>query len=179
MTLPRLTLSTHLGDILVELDAERAPRTAGHFLRLAETGALAGASFYRITHPDPSKTPPLTIDVVQGGVGWERCLALPTVAHEPTSQTGLRHVDGVISLARSAERDGSSEFFICLGDQPVLDASDGAGPAAAGFAAFGRVVEGMEVVRAIHGLPADAPPPGGDLRFAGQFLTDPVAIRFA
>jgi peptidyl-prolyl cis-trans isomerase A (cyclophilin A) len=179
MSNPQIALSTSLGDIIVVLDIARAPRTAGHFLSLVQEGAMADASFYRVTHPDPAKTPPLTIDVVQGGVGWARCLELATVAHEPTSETGLRHVDGAVSLARSAERDGSSEFFICVGDQPILDAGATPGPGAAGFAVFGRVTAGMEVVRRIHRLPADAPPPGGDMRFHGQFLTEPLPISFS
>lgn len=179
MSNTQILLSTPMGGITIRLETARAPATAGHFLRLVEEGALAVASFYRVTHPDPTTTPPLTIDIVQGGVGWERCLELPTVRHEPTSETGLRHVDGAVSLARSAERGGSSEFFICLGEQPVLDAGGVQGAGADGFAVFGRVVSGMDVVRAIHRLPADAPPPGGDARFQGQFLTEPAAISFA
>lgn len=176
---PRLTLATPLGDIVVELNLARAPKSAGHFLRLARDGLLDGAAFYRVTHPDPTTTPPLTIDVIQGGVGWDRCQALPGVAHEPTSETGLRHTDGTVSFARGADQDATSEFFICIGDQPILDASDREGPAGAGFAAFGQVVEGMEVVRAIHVQPAEGPPPGGDVRFARQFLTDPVPFAVA
>lgn len=175
MSNPRLTFSTPHGEITVELDAGHAPRSAAHFLRLAREGMLDGGSFYRGTHPD--RNPPVTITVVQGGVGWDRAPHLPSVEHEPTDLTGLKHRDGTLSFARSAEQDATSEFFICIGDQPILDAGAQPGPAAMGFAAFGQVVEGMDVVRAINAQPADAEPPGGDERFRGQFLTQPVAFE--
>jgi peptidyl-prolyl cis-trans isomerase A (cyclophilin A) len=176
---PTLLLTTALGVIRIELNAAKAPLTAAHILRLADEGAFAGASFYRATSPDPSVTPPMTIDVIQGGIGWERCDGLPSVAHESTSVTGLSHVDGAVSIGRWADRGATSEIFICLGDQPSLDAREGDTPFAAGFAVFGQVVEGMEVVRAIHQQPRGGEPPAGSERFRGQFLTAPVAFEVA
>lgn len=136
----------------------------------------AGAAFYRTVRPSSATVPPTTIDVIQGGVGWDHCEQFSSVAHEPTSTTGLSHVDGAVSIGRWVDRGATSELFICIGDQRSLDARDSDEPFAAGFAVFGQVVEGMDVVRAIHAQPSDAPPPPGHARFAGQFLTDPIVF---
>lgn len=171
-----LALATALGTIRIALHVDRAPLTCAHIRDLVEAGAFEDASFYRATRPDDRTEPPMTIDVIQGGIGWERCEKLSSVAHEPTSHTGLSHVDGAVSIGRWADRGGTSELFICIGDQTSLDARPGSDPFAAGFAVFGQVVEGMDIVRAIHALPCDASPPAGHERFAGQFLTN--AVRF-
>jgi peptidyl-prolyl cis-trans isomerase A (cyclophilin A) len=117
-------------------------------------------------------TPP--ISVIQGGV-QDPARALPPVRHETTAETGLRHEDGVISLARTEPgTGGGSAFFICIGDQPSLDFGGMRNPDGQGFAAFGRVVRGMDVVHAIHGRAADA---ASDSAYtAGQILTTPVTI---
>lgn len=175
--MPHLRLTTPLGAITIALHDRQAPRTVAHILALVEQGALQGAHFYRATQPDPATTPPMTISVLQGGIGWLACEALPSVEHEPTSQTGLSHIDGAVSIGRWADRGATSEIFICLGDQPTLDARpvlDPANPFSAGFAVFGQVIAGMDVVHAIHGEPRDGPAPAGHERFNGQFLSQPV-----
>ncbi|MEI9993349.1 MAG: peptidylprolyl isomerase [Rhizomicrobium sp.] len=172
-----IRMTTPLGDIDIALDTERAPKTAAHFLALIRAGHLGDAAFYRIVRSSGTEGVPPSIDIIQGGVGWERCVALPSVEHERTDLTGLRHCDGAISLARSAETNATSEFFICIGDQPMLDAGTMPGPAEIGFAAFGRVTSGMDVVRAIQAQPAERDPPGGDARFVRQFLTDTIPVR--
>jgi peptidyl-prolyl cis-trans isomerase A (cyclophilin A) len=103
---------------------------------------------------------------------------LPPVAPETTAQTGRRHVDGTVSLARAEPGTGSAQyFFICIGDQPALDFGGTRNPDGQGFAAFGRVVRGMDVVRRIHALPADGEADSEYMR--GQMLTEPVRIERA
>ncbi len=176
VTNPVVIMATALGEITLELDMQRAPVTASHFLSLIERELLQEACFYRVVHKSntPGKLP--TIDVIQGGLGFDLAATLPTVRHEPTTETGLRHRDGALSLARGNAQDATGEFFICIGDQPVLDAGVLDGPGAAGFAAFGHVISGMETVKAIHALPADGSPPVGAEFLAGQFLTEPLAV---
>mgnify|MGYP001823437565 CR=1 FL=1 len=171
-------LGTRFGPIGMALDHEHAPKTAAHFESLVENGVFEDAFFYRIVHADVESSVG-GIDVVQGGVGWDRASDSPTVAHESTVQTGLTHCHGAVSLGRSADADAGSEFFICIGEQSALDArGDGEG-ADGGFAVFAQVVSGMDVVEKIHNLPADGDPPGGDERFRGQFLSENVQIEGA
>jgi peptidyl-prolyl cis-trans isomerase A (cyclophilin A) len=163
---PRVELTTPLGAIVVELEPERAPETAANFLRYVDEERLRGASFYRVVRDDNQPDAPVRIDVVQGGLGFEESgLRLPPIAHETTATSGLRHLDGTLSMARAEPGSASSEIFVCVGDQPELDFGGRRNPDGQGFAAFGRVVEGMEVVRAIHRRPAE-----------GQFLREPVPI---
>jgi peptidyl-prolyl cis-trans isomerase A (cyclophilin A) len=167
---PRVVIATELGTIVVEVLPDRAPVTAANFLAYADRGIYdrGSASFYRTVRLDPDNQPgnQVKIEVIQGGLGFEEQPgALPPVAHETTEATGLRHLDGTVSMARDEPGSATSEIFICVGDQPELDFGGRRNPDGQGFAAFGRVVEGMEVVRAIHRRPAD-----------GQMLDPPVAI---
>lgn len=167
---PRVAITTELGTIVVEVYPDRAPLTAANFLAYADRGIYDGgaASFYRTVRLDPDNQPAneVKIEVIQGGLGFEEQPgALPPIAHETTEATGLAHLDGTVSMARDQPGSASSELFICVGDQPDLDFGGRRNPDGQGFAAFGRVVEGMEVVRAIHRHPAD-----------GQMLDPPVAI---
>ena len=173
-----VVLSTAHGDIVIELDHARAPKTAAHFRKLVADGWLEGAAFYRVVHDAGTGQWP-SIDVIQGGMGAVLTPDMPTVEHEPTNVTGLRHVAGSISLAKAVDQPASSEFFISLGDFPALDAGTREGPAAQGFAVFGRVVSGLDVARTIHKLPADAPPPSGwDANlFKNQFLRELLPLR--
>lgn len=171
----QIKLATELGSMIMELDLDKAPITANHFLSLVTDGSLKDSFFYRIVHDSGTDEPP-TIDVIQGGLGWESTREIPATEHETTLSTGLSHCDGAVSLARSSDTGAGSEFFICIGDQPILDATEENSGANGGFAVFGRIIDGMDVVLSIHNLPADRDPPGGDERFAGQFLTDYVAI---
>jgi peptidyl-prolyl cis-trans isomerase A (cyclophilin A) len=172
-TLPRVALETSLGRFVVEVDTRRAPLSAADFLRYVDRGLYAGASFYRNVRHDNDRGSP-GIEVIQGGL-LDDTRRLPPVAHEGTAQTGLRHLDGTLSLARGAVGTGSAAaFFVCLGDQPGLDQDAARNPDRQGFAAFGRVVEGMDVVRRIHAAPTDAE--RGEPYVRGQLLREPVRI---
>ncbi len=172
-----IILATEHGEITIELDHARAPKTAGHFKKLVKDGWLSPSNFYRTVHKavTPGHLP--TIDVLQGGRGFTSGNDAPTVIHEPTTETGLRHVEGTISFARGKDMPASTEFFICLGAFPVLDAGTTDGPGADGFAEFGKVLSGMDVVRRIHGMPANAPAPEGWEMLQGQFISEPVTIH--
>lgn len=171
---PRILLLSKAGRIVIEVDIARAPITARHFMALAERGVFAaGASFYRSVAPARDVNP-VPITVVQGGIGAAMS-PLPAIAHESTASTGLRHRDGTISMARAAPGTASTEFFICLGDNPELDHGGKRAPDGEGFAAFGQVVAGMDVVRRIHAMPvSDA---GAGTAVARQLLAEPVAIN--
>jgi peptidyl-prolyl cis-trans isomerase A (cyclophilin A) len=167
-------LDTALGNIAVELDVQRAPITAGHFAELVRRGTYsAGAGFYRSVAPDRDINP-VAIDVIQGRLA-ARAAEVPTISHENTATTGLRHIDGTISMARGVVGTASSEFFICIGENPELDYGGRRAADGEGFAAFGQVVDGMDVVRRIHALPASLA--GAGSAFAGQMLADAVVIK--
>lgn len=141
-------LTTALGPIEVAVDVAQAPITAGDFLKYVDSGLFNGGAFYRTVRPG-NDVNPVKIDVIQGGLTDEKKL-LPPIQHEPTNKTGLRHRDGTISIARDKPGTGTAgEFFICIGDQPELDFGGKRNPDRQGFAAFGQVVRGMDVVRAI------------------------------
>lgn len=168
-------LETALGRIDLAIDTDRAPLTAGNFLRLVDGGFLDGATFYRAVSPDNDHgTPP--ISVIQGGLG-EAAPPFDPIAHESTVDTGLAHVDAALSMARGDVGTAATEFFICIGDQPGLDFGGARNPDGQGFAVFGKVTAGMDVVRAIHAAPKDAPTE--EPYFQGQLLTEPVVIRTA
>ncbi len=152
----RVLLETEKGVIELEVDAARAPVTAANFLRYVDGGLYDGGAFYRTVRPDTEQRTDVRIQVIQGGLPRGRGRGAGPRGFDPiplerTSVTGLRHLDGTISMARSADPDSAtSEFFICIGDQPELDAGGKRNPDGQGFAAFGRVVSGMDVVRAIQ-----------------------------
>jgi len=168
----RVAMQTALGTIEVELYPEKAPVTVANFLQLVDGGYLEGGAFYRTVSPDNDNGSP-PIAVVQGGIGDAES-PLPPIAHESTAATGLQHLDGSISMARGAVGTASTEFFICIGDQPALDSGATRNPDGEGFAAFGRVVSGMDVVHAIHQAPADAPTEIA--YFQNQLINEPVTI---
>ena len=164
---PRVALQTGQGEIVLEIFAREATATAANFLRYVDEGRFAGASFYRVVRMDNQPGNAVKIEVIQGGLGFDDGpRPFPPIPHETTKQTGLRHLDGTLSMARDKPGSASSEFFICVGDQPELDFGGRRNPDGQGFAAFGRVVAGMDVVRQIQRRPAD-----------GQMLTEPVLIR--
>jgi peptidyl-prolyl cis-trans isomerase A (cyclophilin A) len=169
----RAQLVTDLGVIEIEVDSRSAPVTAENFLRLVDGGHLDGGSFYRAVSPRTDNGHPV-ISVIQGGIGRAPKPFQP-IAHETTEQTGLLHVDGAISMARGAVGTASTEFFICIGDQPALDFGAERNADGQGFAVFGRVVTGMDVVRAIHQRPSDAPTESTYV--AGQILEQPVIFE--
>ena len=168
-----VVLETELGAITIEVDEERAPLSSASFLAYVDAGYYDGAAFYRVVTLENDNGSPL-IEVIQGGV-TDEARRLPPVEHETTQETGILHEDGVISLARTDPGTASGEaFFICIGDQPALDYGATRNPDGLGFAAFGRAVEGMDVVRAIHGR--DANGPSEDPYTDGQILTSNVMI---
>lgn len=167
-----IVISTSEGDIEIELFMEQAPITAGNLLKLVDGEHLDGGSFYRVvTYENDNGNP--KIEVIQGGLGDAES-PLDPIGHETTQQTGILHTDGVISMARGDVGTASSEFFICIGDQPGLDHGNSRNADMQGFAAFGKVVNGMDVVRRINGLPANA---SSDSDYTkGQILAEPVVI---
>jgi peptidyl-prolyl cis-trans isomerase A (cyclophilin A) len=161
-------LETALGRIDIAVDP-RAPQTSGNFLRYVSGGYYDGGRFHRTVRADNQPSNRVKIDVVQAGPNPDsRRPEFEPIALERTSVTGLRHVDGAVSMARDAPDTATADFFICIGDQPELDFGGRRNPDGQGFAVFGRVVAGMDVVRKIHAAPAD-----------GQALTPPVAISKA
>ena len=169
-------LETRLGTITIELYVDRAPLSAASFLDYLDKGLMDEAVFYRVvTHENDNGSP--LISVVQGGLLDEAKL-LPPIAHETTAATGLLHVDGAVSIARAEPGTGSAgAFFICIGDNPSLDFGGTRNPDQQGFAVFGQVVAGMDVVRAIQQLPADQPTDNEYMK--GQLLREPVKILSA
>ena len=163
---PRVLLRTELGRIEIELTADRAPITVANFLRYVDAGHYDGGRFHRTVRLDNQPNDEVRIEVVQAGANPSYAsrdyMAIPL---ERTSITSLRHLDGTVSMARAEPDSATSDFFICIGDQPELDFGGRRNPDGQGFAAFGRVVEGMDVVLKIHAAAAD-----------GQGLTPPVRI---
>jgi peptidyl-prolyl cis-trans isomerase A (cyclophilin A) len=167
---PKVALETPQGRIVVEVDTAHAPLTAANFLRYVDAGLYKGAAFYRVVRPDNDRNP-ATITVIQGGIG-DGPSPLPTIPHETTRDTSLRHLDGTLSMARDEPGSASSEFFIVIGDAPALDFGGKRNADGQGFAAFGHVVEGMDVVRRINAGQAS----GGTAHVKSQVLDTPVAI---
>jgi peptidyl-prolyl cis-trans isomerase A (cyclophilin A) len=167
MTSPiRVLLETPHGNIEIAVDHERAPITAANFLRYVDEGFYDGGRFHRTVTPENQPDNAIRIEVIQGGVNPERREECgPPIPLERTSVTGLAHRDGTVSMARFAPDSAVSDIFICIGDQPELDFGGQRNPDGQGFAAFGQVIAGMDVIRAIQRQPAE-----------GQTLTPPVPI---
>ena len=165
--LPRVVIETELGEIEVEVDSARAPVTATNFLRYVDQRFYDGGRVHRTVTMANQPTNDVKIEVIQAGIDTTRRRSgFPAIPLERTSVTGLSHVDGTISMARSGPDTATSDFFICIGDQRSLDFAGKRNADGQGFAAFGRVVRGMDVVRKIQVAPA-----------SGQRLTPPIAIR--
>jgi peptidyl-prolyl cis-trans isomerase A (cyclophilin A) len=165
-TLPRVTIVTELGEITAELYPEQAPVTVANFLRYVEAGHFANGSFFRTVRADNQPNDSIRIAVIQASVDPARSRErFPAIPLERTSTTGLHHLDGSLSMARSGPDTATSSFSICVGPQPDLDFAGRRNPDGQGFAAFGRVIEGMDVVRRIWEQPAQ-----------GQNLTPRIRI---
>ena len=162
----RVSLQTSAGTIVVELDAAHAPVTTANFLRYVDQKRLDDGIFYRSMKIGDA-------GLIQGGVRDARKL-LPPIAHEPTTQTGIKHVEGTISMACGALNSATIDFFILAGPFPSLDAQPDKPGDNQGFAAFGHVVEGMEIVRSI--LVAPVSPTAGEGVMKGQMLEPPIRI---
>jgi len=164
--MPHVVIRTALGDIEVEVDSARAPVTATNFLRYVDLGFYSSfGRFHRTVRADNQPDDKVRIAVIQAGLEPYRAQGFPPIPLERTRDTGLRHLDGTISMARDTPNSATSDFFICIGDQPSLDYGGKRNPDGQGFAAFGRVIRGMSVVNRIHDAPA-----------RGQTLTPPVGI---
>lgn len=162
----KIIIRTGMGDIRVKIDLKRAPLTSSNFLRYIDAGLFDSTCFYRVVRPDNQPKDSVFIGVIQGGrYEDEETGGFPPVPHETTEMTGIRHRDGVISMARWTPGTATSEFFICVGDQPELDFGGRRNPDGQGFAAFGKVTQGMDVVRKIH-----------DIEAPNQYLENPVVI---
>jgi peptidyl-prolyl cis-trans isomerase A (cyclophilin A) len=153
---PKIVFETELGNITLELYTEKAPVTANNFIRYIEENRLEDATFYRTVTMNNQPDNDIRIEVIQGGLYEDVHPAyLPAIKHETTKETGVLHLNGVISMARNEPGTATCEFFICIGDQPSLDHGGMRNSDGEGFAAFGRVVDGMDVVHKIHQSPAD------------------------
>ena len=161
-----MALDTSLGRIVIALDRAHAPVTTANFLHYVDTHRLDGEQFYR-----SMRTP--TSSLIQGGVRTDARKLFPPIAHEPTTQTGLHNVAGAISMANAGAGTARADFFILLSDVPAFDAGDPQGDAT-GFAAFGRVIEGMDVVKKIFDAPVSETKGEGAMK--GQMLDPPVKI---
>jgi peptidyl-prolyl cis-trans isomerase A (cyclophilin A) len=170
---PRVKIDTAEGAIVLELYADKAPKTVANYLKYVDRSLFDGASFYRASKP-PGYAPN-DYGVIQGGLQNDPKKVLPPVAHEPTSQTGIKHVSGTISMGRHAPGSAQADWFIVIGDQDYLDADPKDPKKTPGFAAFGRVVEGLDVAQKILGLPVD--PKAGVGAMKGEMLVKPVRIR--
>jgi peptidyl-prolyl cis-trans isomerase A (cyclophilin A) len=163
--LPVVVIQTALGNIEVEVDSIHAPITAANFLRYVDLGFYRFGQFYRTVRPDNQPKTQVKIGVVQGGLDSLRVKDFPPIRLERTKLTGLSHRDGTVSMARDGPDTATSDFFICIGDQPQLNYGGKRNPDGQGFAAFGHVLVGMNVVRKVQAAPAEE-----------QRLTPPIKI---
>jgi peptidyl-prolyl cis-trans isomerase A (cyclophilin A) len=171
--LPRVELETTAGPIVVAVDTSNAPITAKNFLAYVDQHRLDGVSFYRIVKVQDA------FGFVQFGVNGDPKLSLPSIAHEPTTETGLHHTNGTISIARLEPGSARGEFTIMVGDQrPSFDADPSKPGDNLGYAAFGHVVKGMDVVEKILDAPVD---PAATVRgaFKGEVPAAPVKVLSA
>jgi len=165
-SLPRVLLRTSAGDITLEIDSVHAPATSANFLHYVDAGLYRGGLFHRTVTPDNQPNNTVKIEVIQAGMdSTRRSEALAAIPLERTSVTHLAHKDGVVSMARGGPDTATDGFFICIGDQPELDFGGKRNSDGQGFAAFGRVTAGMDVVRKIQHSPAQ-----------GQRLIPPIVI---
>jgi peptidyl-prolyl cis-trans isomerase A (cyclophilin A) len=166
-----VAIDTSLGRIVVALDRGRAPITTANFLHYVDTHRFDGQNFYRAMHMADGKGG--DGGLIQGGITTDARKLFPPIAHEPTTQTGLHNVAGAISMANAGAGTAKADFFILLSDMPGLDAN-GPGGDATGFAAFGHVTEGMDVVKKIFDSPVS--PTLGSGAMKGQMLDPKIRI---
>ncbi|HET9161165.1 MAG TPA: peptidylprolyl isomerase [Caulobacteraceae bacterium] len=171
--LVRVNLTTPEGDIILDLEARAAPITTANFLHYVDTKRMDSAEFYRSSHPPGAAD----FGVIQAGFPDHPEKLFKPIAHEPTSQTHLRHTHGTISMARFKPGSAAGDFFICVGDQTDLDADLTKPGDNLGFAAFGHVAAGMAVVKKIMAMPTDGVAKTPAMK--GEILTHPVKITSA
>lgn len=162
----KIKINTKLGPIFIELYTDKAPVTCKNFLKYIENNKYNNASFYRVVRMNNQPQNDIKIEVIQGGLGYDiEKSPYPPIKHETTKETGILHKNGTLSMARTKPGSAGSEFFICIGDQPELDFGGKRNPDGQGFAAFGKVVEGMDVVKKIQNMPNQ-----------DQMLLEPIKI---
>ncbi len=157
-------IKTELGDIAIELYPAKAPVTVANFMRYVDKNSYNGSSFFRVCTPANEATRKVKIQVIQGG-NVPANQSLDSIKMETTQYTGLLHKNGTLSMARGGPNSATSEFFICIGNQPALDYGGARNPDGQGFAAFGKVTAGMDVVKKIQAQKDTA-----------QYLIKPVKI---
>jgi peptidyl-prolyl cis-trans isomerase A (cyclophilin A) len=155
---PHIEIRTKPGNIEVELYPDKAPQTVRTILSYIDSGLYKDASFYRVLNMDNQPSDAPKAELIQGGL-WNKKGArrdlLSGIPHESTRQTGILHTNGVISLARQEPGTANTEFFICIGDQPGFDYGGENNPDGQGYAAFGKVVKGIDIVRKIYDMPEE------------------------
>lgn len=163
----KVEIKTEIGSIITELYPEKAPVTCENFLKYIENKNYDNASFYRVVNMSNQPNNEIKIEVIQGGLGFNsEATSFQPIIHETTKETGLLHKDGTLSMARLEPGTASSEIFICIGNQPELDFGGLRNKDGQGFAAFGQVIEGMEIVKKIQ-----------QLQDKNQMLIDQVKIH--
>lgn len=172
----KVKINTTMGDIHLDLYEDQAPITVRNFMRHVDGGHYEDGAFYRVVRMNNQVQNDIKIEVIQGGMSGNSDIGLfDPIKLERTSDTGIMHVDGAISMARGGPDTATSEFFICVNDQPSLDFGGMRNADGQGFAAFGVVTQGMDVVRAIQNVETD--PPTGAEYTSGQRVLKPVMIR--
>ncbi|MBE7171997.1 MAG: peptidylprolyl isomerase [Williamsia sp.] len=165
---PHVIIETKFGKIEAELYPQQAPKTVGAFLSYVDSGFYKNSLFYRVLNDGNQPSDAYKAELIQGGIwrsNYKKSQTIKGVPHESTAQTHILHKDGVLSLARLEPGTGTTEFFICIGDQSGLDFGGENNPDGQGYAAFGKVVKGMDIVERIHRQPDQ-----------NQTLYPPVAI---
>lgn len=170
--LPRVALETTAGRIVVELETRRAPVTAANFMRYVDARRLDGTRFYRVAKVAER------FGFVQFGISGAAAKMFPPIRHEPTTRTGLKHLEGTLSMARLKPGTATADITISVGDQGSFDADPSKPGDNLGYAAFGRVVEGMDVVLKIFDAPID-PIKLENRAFKGEVPVAPIVIRTA
>ena len=149
-----INMETNLGLIQIELYPDKAPITVANFLQYVDEARYEELHFYRVVHMENQPDNKIKIEVIQGGLEIDKHpMELPPIHHEATNKTGIKHEDGTLSMARLEPETASSEIFICINDQPELNFGGKRNPDGQGFAAFGKVVSGMDIVRQIQSKP--------------------------
>ena len=146
----KVLVQTERGDIVLQLFSDKAPVSSKNFLRYVKEHRYDGAGFYRVVRLDNQPDKKVKIEVIQGGLGDDSTKTLSRIVHETTAITGLKHLDGTLSMARNGPGTAGSEFFICINNQPELDYGGKRNPDGQGFAAFGKVLSGMNIVKQIQ-----------------------------
>jgi peptidyl-prolyl cis-trans isomerase A (cyclophilin A) len=153
---PHILIKTQAGDIELELYPGKAPITVKAFLTYVDSGFYRNSSFYRVLNDDNQSSDAPKSELIQGGIwksNYKKAVSQPGIPHESTRQTHILHTDGVISLARTAPGTAGTEFFICVGNQPGFDYGGDNNPDGQGYAAFGKVVKGLDIIRNIYSSP--------------------------